>query len=62
MFVEQDVFLIDGVEYKLRTINQHNYCWMEPILHRVKGYMVSGGLNRIVHYDELKNFECIEWR
>ena len=62
MFVEQDVFLIEDEEYKLRAINQHNYCWMEPVLHRSKGHIISGGLNRIVHYDELDKYHYIEWR
>ena len=62
MYIESDVFLIEGKEYMLRIKNQFDYCWMEPVLVRSKGSLATGGKNIILHYDELNKYEYIEWR
>lgn len=57
MYIEGDIFKIDGKEYKLRFINKHNGCWLEPVLHRNDVICITGGMNRVCPYEELDKFE-----
>lgn len=58
-FAEGDLFLIDGKEYRLRLINKHNACWLEPVVIRNNIHCVTGGLNKTYHIDELENLEYL---
>lgn len=64
MFVENDIFLIEGKEYKIDRFGKEDDCWMEPIVYRdcTGGFIISGGVVRIVQYDDLFNYPYIEWR
>jgi hypothetical protein len=57
MFTEGDIFKINNKEYRLRFINPHNMCWMEPVLNRNEVECITGGLNKIVRYDDLNKLE-----
>lgn len=55
----ESFFLIDERMYVLRSINPHNYCWLEPVLVRHGNYVVNGGLNKILHITELRNLQDV---
>ena len=59
MFVEGDIFKIEGKEYRLRLINKHLTCWLEPVLLRDNKNCFTGGMNKIYHIDELVNLEYL---
>jgi hypothetical protein len=57
MFVEGDIFKIEGQEYRLRLITPSLYCWLEPVLKRDKDFYLL--LNRIYRKDELSGLEYL---
>lgn len=57
MFIEGDIFKIDETEYRLRVINKHLICWMEPVLYRDGGTCITSGLNKIFHMNQLEELE-----
>lgn len=59
MFVEGDIFKVDGKEHRLRHINKHLTCWLEPVLYRDDTTCVTGGMNRIFHMDNLIELEYL---
>lgn len=60
MFVEGDIFKIEGKEYRLRVVNKHLYCWLEPVLYRDNVQCVTGGLNKVYHMDMLSSLEYMD--
>ena len=60
MFIEGDIFEIDGKEYRLRFINKHLTCWLEPVLFRDSRNCATGGMNKIYHIDELAGLKYLE--
>lgn len=60
MFVEGDIFKVDGKEYRLRLINKHLTCWLEPVLYRDSCNCCTGGLNKIFHLNELSKLDYMD--
>ena len=60
MFIEGDIFRVDGNEYRLRLINKHMFCWLEPVLYRDKTTCLTGGLNKMFHMDKLSELEYLD--
>jgi len=59
MFIEGDLFKINGKEYRLRLINKHDMCWLEPVLFRDNIHCMTGGLNTVYHMDDLEDLEYL---
>lgn len=57
LYIQGDIFKIDNKEYRLRFINEHNNCWLEPVLKRDKDFCATGGLNKIIHRSCLSELE-----
>ena len=61
MFIKGDAFLIDNKMYKIRNAVEHPeednvMYWLEQVF---CGGLGSGGVNIIMHYDELLNLDYI---
>ncbi|WP_405101703.1 hypothetical protein [Oceanobacillus sp. FSL H7-0719] len=59
-----DVFKLNGEEYKVREVvydpdRIDDMYWMEPVIHRDSGHMVSGGENKILHYNDIIKLEYL---
>lgn len=49
-----DVLPIEGKEYMIRYINEHNMIWFEPVVMRLGTEIITAGINKIVHANELR--------
>jgi hypothetical protein len=56
-YAEGDIFNIEGKEYNLRLINQHDLCWLEPIQFKTKECIITGGMNKCYKYHELNKLK-----
>lgn len=59
LFIEGDIFKIGEIEYRLRLINKHDMCWLEPVLYRNDAHCITSGLNRVYHMDDLDDLEYL---
>lgn len=57
IYIQGDIFIIDNKEYRLRYINHSDTCWLKPVIKRNDNVCTTGGLNKILVYDELSNYE-----
>lgn len=57
MYIQGDIFKFEAKEYRLRFINEHDSCWLEPVLKRDSDFCATGGLNKIVHRRNLNELE-----
>jgi hypothetical protein len=59
LFLEGDIFEIDGQEYELKEIYRNgNYC-LEPVIFRADSFIVTSGMNKIYTYSELTQFKHV---
>lgn len=65
MFVEGDIFNISGKEYVVRHITNdpkgdNDMYWLQPVLYRIgESYIITGGENKIIHYNKLINMDYL---
>jgi hypothetical protein len=59
VYITGDIFIINNKEYRLRYINQHQVCWLEPVIARHLNRWITGGRNVTCNYDELSQLELV---
>jgi hypothetical protein len=57
IYKEGDIFIINGNEYSLKIINEYGGCWLEQILYKFEGYMITGGKNYNCMYSDLNKLK-----
>lgn len=53
------IFEYEGKEYRLRVINYHKQCFLEPVISRGSSQCVTGGLNITCDYKDLGKLKLV---